>query len=202
MKPLQYVQKYNLNTNSNFNHSEFIQDLTTDFLTLLEISKTSTGKYVLAGFENTVRAIRQKWDGISNKTIGVGLPDKLWNYFYATVIVKMRQELFPDEMKRRQQEKEDYKRQKEQRKQAWENDFGGYFFNMFDFLFKNINRIPSDSFATLSLSDNATEDDVKSKYRELSKLHHPDMGGNSAKFMEITEAKNKCLIFFKNKVTV
>ena len=34
----------------------------------------------------------------------------------------------------------------------------------------------------------------------LSKLHHPDKGGDSKRFMEITEAKNKCLIYVKNKV--
>lgn len=201
MKPLHYVRKYGLDKSTNFDHNEFIQDLTTDFLTLLEVGKTASGKYVLAGFENTVRAIRQKWDSISNKTSGE-LPDKLWNYFYATVICKMREELFPNEMKRRQQEKEDREKHRAEYKDWEQREFGFYdhFFGMFNFLFKSQNKIPTESFEVMKLTHESSEEEIKDEYRKLSKLHHPDKGGDSKRFMEITEAKNKCLIYVKNKV--
>jgi len=203
MKPIHYIKKYDLNKGVNFSHNEFIQDFTTDFLTLLEIGKTNTGKYVLSGFENTVRAIRMKWEGINNKTLGE-LPESLWKYFYATVIAKMRDELFPEEKARKQREYQERQQYRENRKNWHDQAFGGfdfsdYAFNMFNFLFKDNNRIPESSFTELGINTDSNEDQIKKAYRELSKKHHPDMGGNPKKFMEITEAKNKCLVYIKNK---
>ena len=91
MKTKEYVNKYKLNESDKFNHSEFVSDLTIDFLTLLEVGKA---QYNLKGFDNAVRAIKMKFDAINNKTVGC-IHEKLWNYFFATVIVKIREELFP-----------------------------------------------------------------------------------------------------------
>jgi hypothetical protein len=201
MKPIHYIKKYKLNIGTNFSHNEFIQDLTTDFITLLEVGKTNSGQYVLKGFENTVRAIRMKWEGINNKTSGE-LPEKLWKYFYATVIVKMREELFPDEMARRKEEREERKRDREnyQKWQDQEFGFSDYFFNFFHSIFKSQNTIPSSSFDLLGIGSDSSETDIKQSYRTLAKKHHPDAGGNPKNFMEITEAKNKCLTYLKNKL--
>jgi hypothetical protein len=73
MKPLDYVKKYNLDKGDKFNHNSFVADLAIDFQTLLQVGK---GDQNIKGFENAVRAIRMKWDGINNKTLG-NLPDKL-----------------------------------------------------------------------------------------------------------------------------
>lgn len=40
----------------------------------------------------------------------------------------------------------------------------------------------------LGLSDNYTAQDIKSAYRKLSKIHHPDMGGLEANFIKLTTA--------------
>ena len=40
-----------------------------------------------------------------------------------------------------------------------------------------------------------TKEDVQKAYRSLSMQHHPDKGGDNNKFIQITEAKNKCLAF-------
>ncbi len=40
----------------------------------------------------------------------------------------------------------------------------------------------------LGLDKKATQDDVKKAFRKLAQKHHPDKGGNEAKFKEITEA--------------
>lgn len=53
-------------------------------------------------------------------------------------------------------------------------------------------------FGVLGLSANASAADVKSAYRKLSKIHHPDMsGGDSNSFDRITKAKNNCLAILK-----
>ena len=43
------------------------------------------------------------------------------------------------------------------------------------------------------------ESQVQKAYRNLSMKHHPDKGGNAETFVEITEAKNKCMEYFAIK---
>lgn len=46
----------------------------------------------------------------------------------------------------------------------------------------------SNHYNTLGVDRNATADDIKSKYRSLAMKHHPDRGGDQAKFQEIQAA--------------
>jgi len=41
----------------------------------------------------------------------------------------------------------------------------------------------------LGISGSATAELIQSRYRALVKLHHPDVGGSEAKFLEITQAR-------------
>lgn len=75
------------------------------------------------------------------------------------------------------------------------DDFSRAFFND---LLKDIN-VPTESFAVMDLEKNCTEDEVKTKYRSLVMVHHPDKGGSKEKFVEITEAKDKILNYIKSK---
>ncbi len=43
-------------------------------------------------------------------------------------------------------------------------------------------------YETLGVDKKSTKDDVKKAFRKLAQKHHPDKGGNEAKFKEITEA--------------
>lgn len=46
----------------------------------------------------------------------------------------------------------------------------------------------TDAYQTLGVARNATEDEIKKAYRKLAGQHHPDKGGDTAKFQEIQSA--------------
>jgi len=48
-------------------------------------------------------------------------------------------------------------------------------------------------FETLGISESSTADEVKAKWRELVKIHHPDRGGNQVDFITYREAYNRAL---------
>ena len=45
-----------------------------------------------------------------------------------------------------------------------------------------------DHYKTLGVNSTATPDEIKKAYRKLASLHHPDKGGNTAKFQEVQTA--------------
>lgn len=45
-----------------------------------------------------------------------------------------------------------------------------------------------DHYATLGVAKNAAPEDIKRAYRKLAAQHHPDRGGDTAKFQEIQQA--------------
>lgn len=46
----------------------------------------------------------------------------------------------------------------------------------------------TDHYATLGVSKTASQDEIKKAFRKLASQHHPDKGGNTAKFQEIQAA--------------
>jgi DnaJ-domain-containing protein 1 len=168
-----------------------------DFSTLLMVGKAREN---IKGYENAIRAMHTKMDAIKdqcNPTLKSSV-QKAWDIFYASIVAPMREDLFPKEMEKRRQEKAERERQREQW-QSWRNYEAGYGWE--DFMGGFYNRIFrtvfTDTIATqfkvLGLAITATVEDVKSAYRKLALLHHPDRGGDRAKFEEATEAKEKCL---------
>jgi hypothetical protein len=191
MKTKEYVVKYSLNKSDKFNHNEFVSDLANDLLTALEVGK---GKENIKGFNNAVNAIKMKFDAINNKTLGN--IEKIWGYFFATVVVKLIEELFPEFVKAQNEQREKAKRQYEERKR-FEDSYDDFFFwgRMAGLLNLIKSPTPTSSFAVLELSVDAKEDEVKTAFRKLSLQHHPDKGGNAEKFTEIVEAKNKVMAY-------
>lgn len=196
MKPKEFIQKFGLEKGWNPKVQEsFIQSFTSELLAFLELNKAENN---IKGFDNTVKVIRSKWDAISNK-IPYGLPEKLWSYFYATVICKLREELCPKEMEQRRRMAEERRREREER-HAWINEMNKWYNNWFNqsferaaLMFLLLNSVPSESFQYLGLPEDATGEQIKQRYREMSLKAHPDMGGSQEEFIKLTEHKNKCL---------
>ena len=191
MKTKDYVEKYGLNRSDKFSHANFIEDLTYEFIALLEVGEAIEN---IKGFENAVRAIRMKWDAINNKTVGQ-LQEKLWSYFYATVIAKTKERLFTKEIARQKELREEKHRAWKARQEWEEQEFSSFFdWGFLSFLSKS-KQIPTVSLDLLGLStsEKPTKEQVNSAYRKLSMLHHPDKGGKQEMFIAINEAKNKVL---------
>jgi hypothetical protein len=91
MKTREYVKKYKLNEDDNFDHAKFIADFTIDFQVML--SNANIGKDY-GRFRRLVNDVKKKWSNINNKTAGQ-LPEKLWGYFYGSTIMSCKDELFP-----------------------------------------------------------------------------------------------------------
>ena len=116
MKPNEYIEKYNLEKVKWFDHPDFVRDLKRDFLEEIEKTKKSDGSYSLSGIDAAVRVARQKFDAISNK-ISNKLPEKLWSFFFATVVAPERDSLCGPEFKERMEKgKREYEERQAKKK--------------------------------------------------------------------------------------
>lgn len=201
MKPKEYIKKYNLENSTKFNTNDFINDLKIDFDN--ELNKCN-GLKSLKGYDQCIRVLRSKWDAINRKTANV-LSEKLWKYLYASYVAKMRDEFFADEMGKRREESARRKQEYEDRKSFYEREFGQdhfkeYFSNFIDRFFSP--SVPEESFKILGFVNKTTKDKVIESFRKLSKIHHPDKGGNHKKFIAICEAKEDCLRYLEKSEVV
>ena len=200
MKPIEFVRKYDLQSGWKPRvQNSFLQDMTNELLAFCEVNHVNDN---IKTFDNVVKVVRMKWDAISRKIAG-GLPEKLWNYWWATVVVKIRAELCPTEERRRaarQAEYEERKRQEERERAYWRNieqeTFWERIFLMASLL--AVTRIPEESFQYLQIPTFSTPEQVLKRYRELALTMHPDKGGNQEDFITLTEHKNKAYQYAMN----
>ena len=72
----------------------------------------------------------------------------------------------------------------------------------FEFVFETSDTVKqlvgTASYVALDLLPTATKEEVQKKYRELARIHHPDHGGDPAKFRKITAAYEKIMGKKKN----
>jgi DnaJ-domain-containing protein 1 len=105
-------------------------------------------------------------------------------------------------MKRREMEKEEKRKRYEQWRTWEENEFKSWNRFFYESILNHLlNGLTSTNekekyLSVLNLDLNATIDDVKKSYRSLCMVYHPDKGGSSEKFIEVTEAYNRCLSYF------
>lgn len=195
MKTKEYLDKYNLHKGWNTKiQNEFISDMTSELEAQLMLNKAEDN---IRGFNNALRCLRMKWDSISKK-IPYGIPEGLWNYFFATVVAPLREQMCPREMKRQREIREERQRRYEERKKM-EHDFMEEMYQAHMNYWKNLlahivlASMPMDSFEYLGLTVDATPDDIQKKFRELALKAHPDRGGSQEKFIELTNHRNRCL---------
>ena len=85
MKPQEYFDKYNFKRTIRFNHGAFVKDLKKDFTSLVDLHKAQGWNETK--FKNCIREIRLKFDNIfSPSGITDEVKEKLWGYFYASVV--------------------------------------------------------------------------------------------------------------------
>lgn len=196
MKPKEFITKYHLERGWNSRVQEpFLQDFTNELIAFLEFFNAQNN---IRGFENAVKIIRSKWDAVSNK-IPYGLPDKLWSYFWATVVCKLREELCPAEVRRMEARKAEWEKRQAEREERRERENRWWrmsqesIWERIAMLYLLLNSAPSESFAYLGLKEDATPEEITKRYRELSLKCHPDKGGSQEEFIKLTEHKNKAL---------
>ena len=192
MKPKEYKKKYNLLETDKFNHKEFMGDFTEDF------NKMKYVKASVSQIDTLFSQIKDKFDHIFLETkVGDEAHKKLWSFIFATVLVPYRDEVCPE-----------YKEEKEKRK-GRKNSYYGFGWNFFDSFYSKL----FEEFLRSNLKVTFTRmqaceiigltpftlnrKNIISKYRELSLIHHPDIGGIQEKFIEITEAKEYLLSIIK-----
>jgi len=78
-------------------------------------------------FDQAVKQVRSKWDGVSLK-IAMGINDGLWNFFYAKHVISLKGELCPtwkakqDEDQRKYEERKRKREEKEAKRREQENN--------------------------------------------------------------------------------
>jgi len=183
MKPKEYVEKYGLDKkDGKFRFKEFVSDLTVDFITMVEYHLESNPN--LTKFRNCVSQVRQKYDSIVTRA-KVHIDERPWKYLYASVIAPMREEIFGEAIRKKKEERE-------RRNREWDELFSSWYVGLFT-------SFPRRDFEILQLSRDADEREVIKKFRMLAMDRHPDRGGKEKDFIELMEAKNRCLSYIKAK---
>lgn len=101
MKPKDLVAKLNLANGklTKAKVSALMDEMKREATEVIESFKVNDD---ISKFHQAVKVVRSKWDGISNK-MPYGLDDKQWNYFYASVIVPLRDKMCPTYIKRKRE---------------------------------------------------------------------------------------------------
>lgn len=98
MRPNEFIGKYQtIKNGTKFNHSDFVNDLADDFRERIKYYAEMKGTLQYRHFKIAITEIKQKFDAISRKSLGD--PDKwnkIWNFFFAAVVVPERSKQFPD----------------------------------------------------------------------------------------------------------
>jgi len=96
MSTRDYVKKHNLTESDKFNHAIFVKDLKKDFNKLITNNIRRKGIISETDFNTDVKSIKDKFDAINNKTNGI-ISNKLFDYFFATVVIPKRNSFFKKE---------------------------------------------------------------------------------------------------------
>ncbi len=80
------------------------------------------------------------------------------------------------------------------RKEVFKEFFYHMYYEIFEFIGYNLDNIyDPDLLSLLGLHSNASQADIKKRFRELAKKYHPDCGGDKDKMIELLELYDKLL---------
>jgi len=209
MKPKEYKKKYlSIERDGKLNAQEqdtFLEDFEADFVKALNICKNNLN---LTRFKSLVKEIRSKWDSIFFGVIDEH--EKLWKYFYATVVVPNREIFCGEEIKKNQAEFERKKKEWQQWREftdpsyMWEQMFKERM-NEYEQILKSLlaNPRPIQSFNYFGYEeksiDSITANDVIKKYKQMAITLHPDKGGETSSFQELAMHKERCVSFLEKR---
>lgn len=102
MKTKDYIKTFNMDhPEGNWNRKKFINALKEEFIEKIELTRQSRIKmgldYPFRIFQQQVKEIQEKFWSISQHKLGESLSPQLFKAFYGIVVVKIREELFPEE---------------------------------------------------------------------------------------------------------
>ena len=104
--------------------------------------------------------------------------------------------MFGDYLKAKKDQYEQRKAERHRWEDPWWESQGSSRSKFWENMYRSMSiSIPLESFQALGLKETADLDAVKNAYRQLAKTHHPDKGGSSEGFREVTDAKNRCLAY-------
>lgn len=225
MKPKEYIKKFGINSGwDSSKQNSFLAELSQELIATFELFDKPDNSNI---FDQSVSIIKQKWDSIS-KRIPFGLPDKLWNYFYATAVVPLKEKLCPTFTKQCKIKDEEERKEREMREERSRKfhealhreyeeadrkfresvleGFAEYFAffdsgfgnSMFGSLFGRVS-VPEEAFSYFGLSSDASKEDVLGMFHDKILKVHPDKGGSKELAVECIENKNKCLQYISSK---
>lgn len=101
MEAIDYVKLFKLDQeNYDFKREEFISELGNEFLDYCQTTtigiNPKTHKLYYYRFKEIVKNFETKFWAISKLKLGEPFTQKLWNAFFATQVVPLRTQLFPD----------------------------------------------------------------------------------------------------------
>lgn len=224
MKPNEYVKKYRLkeldqqDNSFPFSYHNFIKDLSLDFKDMVVGFKHSGTEWNIRKFKTCVNDIRKKWDSINNKSVKE-LPNRIWNAFYATCVCQIRDQEFPDWSLQEKKRKERKKKQENPFTYVdIDSDFSDNFSNWINIASKffnsdaftgrtytkpDVNSIlrrhfshPERELKILGLVHPVSIKEIKTAYRDKVHIVHPDKGGTTELFTQVTEAYKKCILHY------
>jgi hypothetical protein len=192
MKPKEYVKKYHLEETVYFDRNKFIDDILDDFKAMLG----SYPKLNTTIFQNCINNIEVKFNNIfANTQVTVEARDKFWKYFFAACIIPIRNIYFPDwgdaVLQHRLKTDKDFARRYEcyQMHKEMEDFERKFYRNMWEEAFRerqeefmkmlglhqNMQYV-HDACAFMGIQFNElTADVLKTRYRQLAKMTHPDV---------------------------
>jgi hypothetical protein len=200
MKPKEYVKKWGLDVEGRRVSDGFTDDLIADLLAQVEFHKLH--QFNLSIFNNIVKQFADKY-GIILLMAASKPHEKTWNFIFAKVIAPMKQELFGEEIKRRKEERKEWESFRYGtgdfnffNEAFWSSFFSKFIGGMFG---RTTTKPTNEDFTLLGLKERFVEEDVKNMYRKKALEYHPDKGGDKEKFIKLTEAKNRCLMYLGSK---